>query len=394
MHPWQSRRLTAVPQHWPVRLEIVKAIHTLAAEIEEEKELRKRAEAAEAQRRQDDLQRAVDKAIEAFRGIEQALRKYGFNPNEPRVPAGHRQGGQWTKEDWTTAPNASAPVVSAAPPDAARRSGARYAANEPTARGTDHDQHPLFDASPPEIPQARVDSRNSPNQEDDFAVGFGEGAIQSFYDDARFSYRWFTPFGPLYGLVDGYLPDDLFGPAGGEAEASGRTAGTIAETAATFLVGGAEALIPRAAETAGPRLIGSFAVPRQSTFGTTTFGDYAHNAVASRLPDLYPGAKFIFRVLPGQKGVDVTVVGQKWIDAVGFPFAEIKPLTASGEASFSRQVSRWNLPGPVQPITYDAAGNVYLGLLNGWRKHCEQKGNIETLFRFLSVSQFTTERTK
>jgi hypothetical protein len=57
MHPSRPRILTTVPQHWPVRMEIVKAIHTLAAQVEEQKEFRKRAEAAEAQQRQEDLRR-------------------------------------------------------------------------------------------------------------------------------------------------------------------------------------------------------------------------------------------------------------------------------------------------------------------------------------------------
>ncbi len=76
---------------------------------------------------------------------------------------------------------------------------------------------------------------------------------------------------------------------------------------------------------------------------------------------LYPEANFAFRVLPGQTGVDVTVLGQESIDAVGFEFGEIKPQTASGEATFNRQILNWGSPGSVQPITYDAAGNVYLG---------------------------------
>lgn len=28
------------------------------------------------------------------------LHKYGYNPNEPRVPAGNPDGGRWTREDW------------------------------------------------------------------------------------------------------------------------------------------------------------------------------------------------------------------------------------------------------------------------------------------------------
>jgi hypothetical protein len=68
-----------------------------------------------------------------------------------------------------------------------------------------------------------------------------------------------------------------------------------------------------------------------------------------------------FNVGRGQTGVDVEVRGQQSIDAVGFQYGEIKPLTASGEATFNRQVSNWNLPASVQAITYDAAGRVYLG---------------------------------
>lgn len=42
-------------------------------------------------------------------------------------------------------------------------------------------------------------------------------------------------------------------------------------------------------------------------------------------------------------------------------FGEIKPLTTSGESRFNQQILNWNLPAPIQLITYDAAGNVYLG---------------------------------
>jgi len=74
---------------------------------------------------------------------------------------------------------------------------------------------------------------------------------------------------------------------------------------------------------------------------------------------LYPDALFDFRVLPGQRGIDVTVLDDPTAE-VGYQFGEIKPLTASGEAAFNRQLQQWGV-GPVQPITYDAAGNVYYG---------------------------------
>jgi hypothetical protein len=115
-----------------------------------------------------------------------------------------------------------------------------------------------------------------------------------------------------------------------------------------------------AGETTGPQLIGSFTAPENLTFGTTSFGNFAHGATADLLQKLYPDVNFELRVLPGQTGADVTVP-EKFINDVGFQFGEIKPLTTSGEGSFDRQVLNWNLPAPVQPITYDAFGNVYLG---------------------------------
>lgn len=114
------------------------------------------------------------------------------------------------------------------------------------------------------------------------------------------------------------------------------------------------------AEAAGPELIGSFDVPAGLRFGTTTFGNYAHEAVANVLRGLYPEANFVMRVLPGQTGVDVEVASESVAD-VGFKYGEIKPLTASGEAALLRQVARWALSTPVQAITYDAVGNIFLG---------------------------------
>jgi len=100
-------------------------------------------------------------------------------------------------------------------------------------------------------------------------------------------------------------------------------------------------------------------VPEGLTFGTTTFGNYAHTATVELLQELYPNVPFEFRALPGQTGPDVTVP-ERLVGEVGYRFGEIKPLTSSGEATFNGQVQRWGL-GPVQPITYDAAGNVYYG---------------------------------
>jgi len=134
----------------------------------------------------------------------------------------------------------------------------------------------------------------------------------------------------------------------------------FAPAIAAWLGLGSAPEVGAAAGLAGPRFIGSFPVPQDIKFGTTTFGDYAYGAIADFLRDLYTEAKFVFRVGRGQTGVDVEVE-QRWIDAVGFRYGEIKPLTASGRSSFNRRVQNWELAEPVQPITYDPAGNVFLG---------------------------------
>ncbi len=114
-----------------------------------------------------------------------------------------------------------------------------------------------------------------------------------------------------------------------------------------------------AAQSSGPQKIGSFTPPDNLTYGTTLFGNYAHAKIADLLRSLYPDVQFRFDVLPGQRGIDVTVLRDP-LGRVGFQFGEIKPLTASGESAFNRQLQQWGV-GSVQSITYDAAGNVYYG---------------------------------
>jgi hypothetical protein len=130
--------------------------------------------------------------------------------------------------------------------------------------------------------------------------------------------------------------------------------------AAWLGLGGGAAELGAEAGIAGPRFLGSFPVPKDLKFGTTKFGDYAHEAIVKLLQRLYPDANFIFRVGRGQIGPDVEVE-QEWINAVRFRYGEIKPLTASGQSRFNQQVLNWELSEPVKPITYDAAGNVLLG---------------------------------
>lgn len=135
-----------------MRVEIIKAIHTLAAEIEEE-ELRKRAEAIELQRKTetDEVRRACDELMEAIRDVCRYFRKYGFNPDEPRVPRGNFGAGQWTNQDWAS-PSRAGVVLSDATPDNTWKPNAQYAANEPPPPGIGHNQGPPLE-DPPEIPE-------------------------------------------------------------------------------------------------------------------------------------------------------------------------------------------------------------------------------------------------
>ena len=62
-------------------------------------------------------------------------------------------------------------------------------------------------------------------------------------------------------------------------------------------------------------------------------------------------ANYLFSVVPAE---DVILTG--------FGYAEIKPLSASGERTLTRQIGNWGLDiRQVQAITYDAKGNVYFG---------------------------------
>jgi hypothetical protein len=131
-----SRILTAVPQAWPVRLEIAKGIHALTIQEEEEKQRRRRNELAA-------IRRDCELLAEAIREACGELCKAGFDQDEPRVPAGNPDGGQWTREGGSEASSASR-IVSDATSDNNWIPGAQYAANDRSDSG----QGP----SPPELP--------------------------------------------------------------------------------------------------------------------------------------------------------------------------------------------------------------------------------------------------
>jgi RHS repeat-associated protein len=107
--------------------------------------------------------------------------------------------------------------------------------------------------------------------------------------------------------------------------------------------------------------------PPQGTFGSGNFGNAIHQSIVDELQAQFPDVNFRFSVKPGQTGVDVEVLNSQDVDTVGFQYGEIKPNTQSGQNTFNRQVQNWQNNGTippgssVQPITYDANGNVNLG---------------------------------
>jgi hypothetical protein len=107
--------------------------------------------------------RALFEALRLDPGYIDALEKR-YNPAQPRVPAGHPRGGEWTSGDWDSATNASLypalsehsartehRVLSDATPDNPWKPGAQYAANEPPPPPGHNQGPPLED--PPEVPQ-------------------------------------------------------------------------------------------------------------------------------------------------------------------------------------------------------------------------------------------------
>jgi hypothetical protein len=94
-----------------------------------------------------------------------------------------------------------------------------------------------------------------------------------------------------------------------------------------------------------------------------------HLSIADAMQAKFPSVPFKFNVLPGETGPDIEVPS-RYVNTVGFPYGEIKPVGPSGEAAFNGQVQNWvgngTIPSnsSVQLITYDANGNVNLSYTN------------------------------
>jgi hypothetical protein len=104
--------------------------------------------------------RSVFEALRLDPRYIDALEKH-YNPKQPRVPAGHPGGGQWTSEDWSGAANAPGRVSSDATPDDPGKAGAQDAANEPPKPGIGHNQGPPLEPAP-EVPKVGPAFNTSP----------------------------------------------------------------------------------------------------------------------------------------------------------------------------------------------------------------------------------------
>ncbi len=95
MIPYKSHRQSAVPKILAARLEIMKAIRTFATPDEDEQLRRRRAEIAAIRRDLEDVGQSLREACRDWALLARShLEK--FDPNQPRVPAGNPDGGQWT----------------------------------------------------------------------------------------------------------------------------------------------------------------------------------------------------------------------------------------------------------------------------------------------------------
>jgi hypothetical protein len=139
MKPSLPRTLSAVPQTLHVQLEIAKAIRTLARPDEDELLRQRCAEIAEIRRDFELLAADIRKAFEEAAALAKAelravLKKY--SPDQPRVPAGNSQGGQWTTEDdGETSAEAEGAEESRGPAPGSSAPRARYASLEAAPDG-------------------------------------------------------------------------------------------------------------------------------------------------------------------------------------------------------------------------------------------------------------------
>jgi hypothetical protein len=105
MKPPLPQSESAVPRTLHTQLEIARAIRTLMTPDDDEPLRQRRAELAairgelEAMKR--DFQKAGEECLALVKAELRAALAKKYNPDQPRVPSGNRDGGQWTSEGET-----------------------------------------------------------------------------------------------------------------------------------------------------------------------------------------------------------------------------------------------------------------------------------------------------
>ncbi len=149
---YQPYLATAVPRTPEVRFEIAKAIQALAAQDEDERLRQRRATLASLRRELGEIALALQ---ELRRACDPRLRSYvlKYSPDQPRVPAGNPDGGQWTSDDGT-------------PSNVGTHYGALDIVTQTSVSGSDHLSSSDIPAGDPQHPVPLVDSAGNPITDD------------------------------------------------------------------------------------------------------------------------------------------------------------------------------------------------------------------------------------
>ncbi len=125
MIPYKANLATAVPKALGVRLAIIRAIGRLKEQCDNDRVRLRQAEISSLRQELEGIAQDLRKVgREGSLLVRSELRKANFNPNEPRVPAGNLDGGQWTNDGGTSADDSR--ILSDAP-NTGWLPGAQYA---------------------------------------------------------------------------------------------------------------------------------------------------------------------------------------------------------------------------------------------------------------------------
>ncbi len=108
--------------------------------------------------------RAELRTIGAFLAYRRAYRRYAelckYRPDQPRVPAGHSGGGQWTRDGGGGVAGSDPDVLFDADPENTWEPGAQYAQNDASEPpGIGHNDGPSLE--PPEVPKEGLGDRKT-----------------------------------------------------------------------------------------------------------------------------------------------------------------------------------------------------------------------------------------